>query len=150
MPGRFLTKYFHGFSASETTPSRASLGVRAKARKGWCDMNKKIIKMAITALACVTICGTMLAAPAPRGGKGPAPAHQKAPAPKPGKAHGHEVARHGAPAHHPAPVRHPAPPPPPPPPPPPRVVHVEHHHEANGWAVLGAAVIGGIVGAIAH
>ena len=113
-------------------------------------MNKKIIKMAIAALACVTICGTTLAAPAPRGGKGPAPAHQKAPAqkkapaPKPGKAHGHEVAHHGAPAHHPAPVRHPAPPPPP------HVVHVEHHHEANGWAVLGAAVIGGIVGAIAH
>ena len=116
-------------------------------------MNKMIKTMAVAALAGVTICGTTLAAPAPRGGKGPAPAHQKAPAPKPAQKHGHEVAKHHAPApvHHPAPVRHPAPPPPPPPPPPPRhgVVHVEHH-EANGWAVLGAAVIGGIVGALAH
>ena len=40
-------------------------------------MNKKIIKMAIAALACVTICGTTLAAPAPRGGRGPAPAKQQ-------------------------------------------------------------------------
>ena len=121
-------------------------------------MNKKIIKMAIAALACVTICGTTLAAPAPRGGRGPAPAkqQQKAPALKPAQgrghekapAHGHEVAHRGAPApaHHPAPVRHPAPPPPAP-----RheVIHVEHH-EAIGLAVLGGAIVGGIVGALVH
>lgn len=119
-------------------------------------MNKNVIKIATIAIACTALCATTLAAPAPRGGKMPAAPkqHQKAPAPKPHEKHDpkapnhHEpnVAHHPAPAHRPAPARHPAPPPPQ------RreTIHVEHHHEANGWAVLGAAVIGGIVGAIAH
>ena len=90
----------------------------------------KIKTMAIATLACVALCGTTMAAPAHRGGgKPPAPArqHQKAPPPKPAQKHGHAVARH----HAPAPAHH-------------------HHDEASGLAVLGAALIGGIVGAICN
>ena len=109
----------------------------------------KIKTMAIATLACVALCGTTMAAPAHRGGgKPPAPArqHQKAPPPKPAQKHGHAVARHHAPApahrHH-APAPRPCQPPPPP--------HLEcHHDEASGLAVLGAALIGGIVGAICN
>lgn len=122
-------------------------------------MNKNIKKVLITTLACVTLCGTAMAAPGGRGKPAPAPArqHQQA-APR------KQAARH-APAKHvatrPAPVRpvvhHPAPPPPrvchpaPPPPPPPRtvVIHeVEEDEGLNGWEALGAAVIGGIIGAL--
>ncbi len=118
-------------------------------------MNKKIIKFAIAVATCVALTGTTIAAPAPRGGRPPAPAkqHQKAPPPKPA---GHKAPRapHVAPAHHVVHVHHPAPPPrpcpPPPPPPPPVIVHHVEHHEATGWAVLGAAVIGGIVGALVN
>ena len=79
--------------------------------------------MAIAALACVTLCGTAMAAP--HHGRAPkrAPVHHRAPA------HHH---------HHGCWV-----------PPPPKVVHV--HHGGNGLAVLGGAIVGGIVGAaIAH
>ena len=90
----------------------------------------KIKTMAIATLACVALCGTTMAAPAHRGGgKPPAPArqHQKAPDHKPAQKHGHAVARH----HAPAPAH-------------------RHHDEASGLAVLGAALIGGIVGAICN
>ena len=115
-------------------------------------MNKNVIKIATIALTCTALCATTLAAPAPRGGKAPAAPrqHQKAPAPKPQK-HGTKAPNHREPhvAHHPAPAHHNRPHTPPPPAHR-KTIHVEHHHEANGWAVLGAAVIGGIVGAIAH
>ena len=115
-------------------------------------MNKNVIKIATIALACTALCATTLAAPAPRGGKMPAAPrqHQKAPAPKPPEKHCPKAPKHHEPqvAHHPAPAHHNRPHMPPPPHH--EVVHVEHHQETNGWAVLGAAVIGGIVGAIAH
>ncbi len=113
-------------------------------------MNKNVMKLVVTALACVTLCGTTLAGPAHGGGRKPAPApvHQKAPAQHHNQRqqnHGRNAAHH-APAPHRAPAPRPHTPPPPPPPPHPH----GGHHEANGWAVLGAAVIGGIVGALAH
>ena len=90
-------------------------------------MNKTIKTMAVAALACVTLCGTAMAAPHHGRGPKPAPVHHRAPA------HHH---------HHGCWV-------PPPPPPPPPVVHV--HHGGNGLAVLGGAIVGGIVGAaLAH
>ena len=116
-------------------------------------MNKNVIKIATIALTCTALCATTLAAPAPRGGKMPAAPrqHQKAPAPKPPEKHGPKAPKHHEPqvAHHPAPAHHNRPHTPPPPAHR-KTIHVEHHHEANGWAVLGAAVIGGIIGAIAH
>ena len=84
-------------------------------------MNKIIKTVAVMALACVTLCGTAMAAPRHHGGRGPKPA----------------PVHHRAPAHHPH--AHWAPPPPP-------VVHV--HHGGNGLAVLGGAIVGGIVGAL--
>ena len=96
-------------------------------------MNNNIRKFAVLGLACAVLCAPAMAAPAHHGNRAPAraPQHHQMPAP-----------------HH----RHPAPPPPPVhhrrPAPPPRVIHVEHH-EANGWALLGAAIVGGIVGALA-
>ena len=88
-------------------------------------MNKNM-KILATALACLTLTGTCLAAP--HGGRhnpGPAPMHHRAPAPR----HHHQ---------------------PPPPPPPPR--HEVHHHHHGGHhtgvIAMGAAVVGGLVGAL--
>ena len=126
-------------------------------------MNKKTaVKTLMAGLVALTMCGTTMAAPRGGHGKTPAPARQhQTPARQPQKAlaghhatHGRNVAHHHAPVHH-APVhhapvlRHHAPLLPPPPPPRPVVVH-HHHAEANGWAVLGAALVGGIVGALAN
>ena len=90
-------------------------------------MNNKTLKTFGTILACLALTGTCLAAP--RGGFH----NNRAPAPAP-MHHTH----HG---HH----YHPAPPPPPPPP----AVH-HHHHGGHhtGALTLGAAVVGGIVGAL--
>lgn len=76
----------------ETTEGRQ----KQKAR---CNMNKNAIqKMMITAIACIALCGTTLAAPAPRGQKAPtrAPQVQKA----------HTPARAPQTAHKPAPAPH--------------------------------------------
>ena len=111
-------------------------------------MNKKVL---ITTLACVTLCGTTMAAPGGRGKPAPAPARQHQQAAPRKQAARPAPAKHVAtrPAPHPAPVRpvvhHPAPPPPP------RtvVIHeVEEDEGLNGWEALGAAVIGGIIGAL--
>ena len=111
-------------------------------------MNKTLKTLTVAALACITLCGTAIAAP--RGGRdnGRAPApkhqtvkHQKAPQrhvakakPAPKK---HHVApkKHHPPKHH-APVR--------------TIHHVEHHRcdDDNGWAVLGTALLGGLLGGI--
>ena len=55
-----------------------------------------------------------------------------------------EVAHKPAPARHAEPVKAP-----PPPPPPAQTVIIEEHHDANPIAVLGCALLGGIIGAIA-
>lgn len=110
-------------------------------------MNKTLKTLTVAALACITLCGTAVAAP--RGGRdnGRAPApkhqmvkHQKAPQrhvakakPAPKK---HHVApkKHHPPKHH-APVR--------------TIHHVEHHcDDDNGWAVLGGALLGGLLGGL--
>ena len=87
----------------------------------------KTMKTFGTILACLALTGTCLAAT--HGGRhnpGPAPMHPHAPAPR----------------HHHLP--------PPPPPPPPPVVHHHHHHGKHhvGVLTLGAAVVGGVVGAL--
>jgi len=91
-------------------------------------MNKTINTIAAM-LACLTLTGTCLAAP--HGG-------HRAPAPAP--MHHHEAPRH----HHAPPRHHHAPPP--------HHHHttVVHHHDGGGALAvgLGAAIIGGIVGAI--
>lgn len=112
-------------------------------------MNKNILKTMTVGLACLTLCGTSLAAPGKPGNRAPqkAPTHQQAPAPRnerPSRAPTRPNTRRVAqprPAPRPAPApRRPAPPPPP-----------ERHHrpsEADGWLALGAAVLGGIVGGL--
>ena len=98
-------------------------------------MNKTLKQLLVLTLACVTLCGTAVAAP--RGGKGHAPA----PAPR------HQTAKRVPPARHHTPKRHnhhrPAP----------KTrhhghhnVHHHHHNHNNGWATFGAAVVGGLVG----
>ena len=84
----------------------------------------KTLKTFGTILACLALTGTCLAAP--RGGR-----------------HGN---RGPAPMHHAAPHRHHHLPPPPPPP----AVHHHHHgrHHHTGVVAFGAAVVGGIVGAV--
>ncbi len=87
----------------------------------------KTVKTFGTILACLALTGTCLAAPRGRHGgyRAPAPMHH---AP-----HGH---RHN---HMP------------PPPPPPRHTVVHHHHGGHhhtGAVAFGAAVVGGIVGAL--
>ena len=110
-------------------------------------MNKILKTLMVAALACVTLCGTAVAAP--RGGRnnGRAPApkhqtvkHQKAPVkhvakakPAPKKHHvtprKHHQIKHYAPTH--------------------TVHHVEHHcDDDNGWVALGGAILGGIIGGI--
>lgn len=110
-------------------------------------MNKTLKTLTVAALACITLCGTAVAAP--RGGRdngrAPAPRHQTAkrqkapqkhtakakPAPK---RHHTAPKKHHAPKHH-APVR--------------AVHHIEHHcDDGNGWAVLGTALLGGLIGGI--
>ncbi len=110
-------------------------------------MNKILKTLTVAALACVTLCGTAVAAP--RGGRnnGRAPAtkhqtvkHKKTPQrhaakakPAPKK---HHIAtkKHHDPRHH-APIR--------------TVHHVEHHcEEDNGWVTLGGALLGGLLGGI--
>ena len=129
-------------------------------------MNKNAIqKMMIAAIACIALCGTTLAAPAPRGQKAPTRATQvqkaQRPAPVQQAAHKPVSAPHKAPvakpmpkpmpqvAHHRAPVRHAAPRRPVTP------CHRHHRHEChdchydhNGWVELGAGIIGGIIGAL--
>ena len=86
----------------------------------------KTMKTFGTLLACLALTGTCLAAP--HGGY----RNHRAPAPMHHAPHGH---RH----HHM------------PPPPPPRPVVVHHHHGGHhhtGAVAFGAAVVGGIVGAI--
>lgn len=127
-------------------------------------MNKTIKKLMVALLACVAICGTTMAAPAKGGAKPPAHPgqHQQAKAPAKHKQQAKAPAK-PAPKHHeakcpppPAPVVcvQPAPPPPAPvvcvqPPPPARTVIIEEHHDTNPLAVLGCAIVGGIIGAIA-
>ena len=87
----------------------------------------KTLKTFGTILACLALTGTCLAAP--HGGY----RNHRAPAPMHHAPHGH---RH----HHM-----------PPPPPPPRPVVVHHHHGGHhhtGAVAFGAAVVGGIVGAL--
>ena len=112
-------------------------------------MNKMIMKMMMTGIACVALCGTTLAAPAHNTRpmpKGKAPMIRVAkPMPKP--AH-HHAAK--APVHHHTvrPAHHM-------PPPPPRYCrHNRHechecHHNVGGATLLGA-IVGGIIGAIAR
>ena len=86
----------------------------------------KTMKTFGTLLACLALTGTCLAAP--HGGY----RNHRAPAPMHHAPHGH---RH----HHM------------PPPPPPRPVVVHHHHGGHhhtGAVAFGAAVVGGIVGAL--
>ena len=86
----------------------------------------KTLKTFGTLLACLALTGTCLAAP--HGGY----RNHRAPAPMHHAPHGH---RH----HHM------------PPPPPPRPVVVHHHHGGHhhtGAVAFGAAVVGGIVGAL--
>lgn len=86
----------------------------------------KTMKIFGTLLACLALTGTCLAAP--HGGY----RNHRAPAPMHHAPHGH---RH----HHM------------PPPPPPRPVVVHHHHGGHhhtGAVAFGAAVVGGIVGAL--
>ena len=106
-------------------------------------MNKTLKTLMVAALACITLCGTAVAAP--RGGRdnGRAPApkhqtvkHQKAPQKHVAKAKPAPKKHHVAPKKHHAPVR--------------TIHHVEHHHcdDDNGWAVLGTALLGGLLGGI--
>lgn len=100
-------------------------------------MNKTLKRLMVLALAGVTLCGPVTAAP--RGGKGrapqPAPRHQTAKRPPAPERHAPKRQKH----HRPAPERrhgH-------------HKVHRHHHggHKA-GWVTLGAAVIGGLVGGL--
>lgn len=117
--------------------------------------NRNYMKLMVAGLACMALCGTVLAAP--KGGHGgPAPkgpaVHQKAPtrhAPAKGPQLAHHVPNNAHNAHHrrPEPMRHHAhhPAPPPPPPPPARTVVV--HHEETGLGALLGALVGGLIGA---
>lgn len=92
-------------------------------------MNKTFKKLMVLALAGVTLCGPVMAAP--HGGKGrapkPAPRHQTVKRPPTQKHHAPKKQHHPAPKHH----------------------HVHHHGgHHNGWVTLGAAVIGGLVGGL--
>lgn len=111
-------------------------------------MNKTLKTLLVAALACITLCGTAVAAP--RGGRdnGRAPApkhqttkHQKAPQkhiaktkPAPQKHHRPAPKKHQPPRHHV--TTH-------------TVHHVDHHcDDDNGWVTLGGAILGGIIGGI--
>lgn len=110
-------------------------------------MNKILKTLTVAALACVTLCGTAVAAP--RGGRNngraPAPKHQTVKHKKTPQRHAakakpapkkHHIAtkKHHDPRHH-APIR--------------TVHHVEHHcEEDNGWVTLGGALLGGLLGGI--
>ena len=85
----------------------------------------KTIKTFGTILACLALTGTCLAAPhgKPHNNHAPAPMHHQAPPPQ----------------HHKMP------------PPPPAARHHHHgghHHNGRGLAVLGAAVVGGLIGGL--
>ena len=82
-------------------------------------MNKTLKQLMVLTLACVTLCGTTMAAP--RGGKGrppkPAPRHQTTKRPPAPRHHGHHKVHH-------------------------------HNRHGAGWVTLGAAVVGGLVGGL--
>ena len=126
-------------------------------------MNNTLKKLMMALALCGALCGTALAASkggAPAKGKPPAAQPAKthapakhvaqAPAPKPvvkapARGHGHvEPAR---PAHRHEVARHA-------PPPPPKHHAPQHHHDHHSdhhedtWCVLGATVIGGLVGSL--
>ena len=98
-------------------------------------MNKTLKQLMVLTLACVTLCGTTMAAP--RGGKDrapqPAPKHQTAKRPPASKHHAPKRQTH----HRPAPKHH-------------HEHHkVQHHGGHNaGWVTLGVAVVGGLVGGL--
>ncbi|MBO5643361.1 MAG: hypothetical protein J6S51_05085 [Kiritimatiellae bacterium] len=105
-------------------------------------MNKTLKQLLVLTLACVTLCGTTLAAP--RGGKGrapqPAKRHQIARLPAAPKHHAtkrqnHQHKAHNHHTHHNTHHHH----------------NVHHHHHGEhhtGWITLGAAVVGGVVGGL--
>ena len=122
-------------------------------------MNKKLMKLMTAIALCGALCGTATAAPkggAPAKGKAPATMTAKTPAPAkhvakaPAQSHRHaEPAR---PTHRHEVARH-TPPPPPPKHHKPRHHHdhhCDHHcdHNDDNWCVLGASVIGGLVGSL--
>lgn len=114
-------------------------------------MNKNILKTMAVGLACLTLCGTSLAAPGIPNNRTTkkAPVHQQAPAHR-GERRNREPARRSPlrvaqskPAPRPTPApRHSAPRPSP-----------RHHHDNRptdtaNWLTFGAAVLGGIVGGL--
>ena len=120
-------------------------------------MNNTLKKLMMAFALCGALCGTALAAP-----KGGAPAKGKAPAAQPAKTHtpakptakapakpvaqaparGHGHVEPARPAHKHEVAKHTPPPPP------------KHHHDHHGshhedtWCVLGASIIGGLVGGL--
>ena len=118
-------------------------------------MNNTLKKLMMAIALCGALCGTATAAPkgcAPAKGKAHASMTAKAPAPAKhaakAPAHGHGHVEPAKPTHRHEVARHT-------PPPPPRHHHEpKHHHDHrcdhndDNWCVLGASVIGGLVGGL--
>ena len=114
-------------------------------------MSKNILKTMAVGLACLTLCGTSLAAPGVSNNRTirKEPARQQASAhrgERPARAptrHGNHRVAQAKPAPRPAPApRHSAPSPSP------GRHHDRRHSETSNWLTFGAAVLGGIVGGL--